>query len=182
MSGVVLRCSNCGTVQAVAGECEACHEAQVRYFCTNHMPGLWLDEPACPQCGARFGEYPPTPTTGRPTATRRVPTYRSLPEMARPEPDPDDESAPRDTMPSPAPGSETPDGPRRPTLGTLLEAIVYADRARRRRGVRSVDVSDRPVRATGSSCVRHLLLLALLLAAFFLVVPLLLGGALLQML
>jgi len=55
---VVLRCPNCGTTRATAGECEACHEAAARYFCTNHAPGLWLAEPACPTCGARFGEAP----------------------------------------------------------------------------------------------------------------------------
>jgi hypothetical protein len=181
MSGVVLRCSNCGTVQASTGECEACHEAQVRYFCTNHTPGLWLDVAACPQCGARFGEYPPAPTATRPTPTRPAPARpRSPPETARPAPD--DRSGPWDAVPSPSLDDEELGGSRRPTLGTLLEAIVYADRARRRREGRSIDVSDRPASAPGSGCVRRLLLLALLLAAFFLLVPLLLGGALLQIL
>ena len=32
MSGVVLRCPNCGTTQAGPGECEACHEAEVAYI------------------------------------------------------------------------------------------------------------------------------------------------------
>jgi hypothetical protein len=183
MSGVVLRCSNCGTVQASTGECEACHEAQVRYFCTNHTPGLWLDVSACPQCGARFGEYSPTATPKRTTATKPVPDRpRSSPETARPAPDPEDELGPWDTMPSPSLDGDPRERFRRPTLGTLLEAIVYADRARRRREVRSIDASDTPVHAPGSGCVRRLLLLALLLGAFFLLVPLLLGGALLQML
>ena len=53
---VVLRCPNCGTTRETPGECEACGEAQVRYFCTNHSPGIWLAERACPGCGARFGE------------------------------------------------------------------------------------------------------------------------------
>jgi hypothetical protein len=183
MSGVVLRCSNCGTVQASTGECEACHEAQVRYFCTNHTPGLWLDVSACPQCGARFGEYPPTPTATRPPATRRGPARpRTLPETERPAPDPDDESGPWDAVPSPSLDGGPREGSRRPTLGTLLEAIVHADRARRRREARSIDVPDTPVHAPGSGCVRRLLLLALLLGAFFLLVPILIGGALLQML
>jgi hypothetical protein len=52
-SGVVERCPNCGTTQAIAGECDACHEAQVRYFCTNHDPGIWLAGATCPQCAAR---------------------------------------------------------------------------------------------------------------------------------
>ena len=33
---VVLRCPTCGTTQGDAGECEACSEGEVRYFCTNH--------------------------------------------------------------------------------------------------------------------------------------------------
>ncbi len=56
MSGVVLRCPNCGTTRALPGECDACHEAEVRFFCTNHKPGHWLKSAQCPDCGARFGE------------------------------------------------------------------------------------------------------------------------------
>jgi hypothetical protein len=183
MSGVVLRCSNCGTVQAGTGECEACHEAEVRYFCTNHTPGVWLDVPACLECGARFGEDPPPSLGARSTPTRPVPARPLLPlETARAGPDPDGESGPWDTMPSPSLDSDPREGPRRPTLGTLFEAIVYAEGARRRREGRSIDVSDTPVRAPGGGCVRRLLLLALLIAAFFLLAPLILGGALLQML
>ena len=52
MTGVVLRCPNCGTTRSTPGECEACHEAQVvRYYCTNHDPGEWLDEPTCGDAG-----------------------------------------------------------------------------------------------------------------------------------
>jgi hypothetical protein len=56
VTGVVLRCPNCGTVQGASGECDACHEGEVRYFCTNHAPGLWIEAPVCGACGARFGE------------------------------------------------------------------------------------------------------------------------------
>jgi len=66
---VVLRCPTCGTTQPVVGECEACHDAQVRYFCTNHTPGLWLDEPTCPRCGSRFGE---ASSAARPRTTSPV--------------------------------------------------------------------------------------------------------------
>jgi hypothetical protein len=59
LSGVVLRCPNCGTTQAAEGQCDACHEASVRYFCRNHNPGVWLEGEACPQCGARFGDPEP---------------------------------------------------------------------------------------------------------------------------
>ena len=47
MSGVVLRCPNCGTTRSTPGMCEACHEAEVRYYCTNHTPGLWLNASTC---------------------------------------------------------------------------------------------------------------------------------------
>lgn len=55
---VVLRCPTCGTTQRHEGECEACSEGEVRYFCTNHAEGIWLDEPVCGRCGARFGDAP----------------------------------------------------------------------------------------------------------------------------
>ena len=74
---VVKRCPNCGTTQDAAGECEACHEADVRYFCLNHEPGLWLAGRTCPQCAARAAPSarpaPPTsapPPYARPAALR----------------------------------------------------------------------------------------------------------------
>jgi hypothetical protein len=73
---VVQRCPNCGTTRATPGECEACHEAQVRYFCTNHTPGVWLPSSQCPQCGARFGEparRAPVPTAARAPVVKRAP-------------------------------------------------------------------------------------------------------------
>ena len=70
---VVQRCPNCGTTQASAGECEACHEGQVRYFCTNHEPGVWLAGRTCPQCEARAA------ITARPAASTSA-----LPSHARP--------------------------------------------------------------------------------------------------
>ena len=73
MSGVVLRCPNCGTTRTTPGECEACHEAQVRYHCTTHTPGRWLDTPSCPQCGARFGEPISTPVRPVRTTSTREP-------------------------------------------------------------------------------------------------------------
>lgn len=54
-TGVVIRCPNCGTTQAALGECDACHEAETRYFCPDHEPGRWLDGPSCSACGARVG-------------------------------------------------------------------------------------------------------------------------------
>lgn len=180
MSGVVLRCSNCGTVQGRTGECEACHEAQVRYFCTNHTPGLWLDAQACLQCGARFGEAPAAPKATRPAAVHPAPPRR-LPEAVRRAPARDDTEGAWDTMPSPSPDGGVPDGLRRHPAGLVLEALAYAARARRMRKAR-VDVAGAPVRASGGGCAGRLLLLALLLAGLFLLIPLLLGGALLRML
>jgi hypothetical protein len=69
MTGIMLRCPNCGTTRVTLGECEACHEAQVRYYCTNHTPGHWLDSSSCPQCGAVFGESMDNPA--RPAPARR---------------------------------------------------------------------------------------------------------------
>ena len=66
MSAVVLRCDNCGTSQSARGLCEACHEGQVRYFCTNHDPGRWLETNKCTQCGAEYGV-----TVTIPAATKR---------------------------------------------------------------------------------------------------------------
>lgn len=88
MSGVVLRCPNCGTTRALPGECDACHEAEVRFFCTNHKPGHWLESAQCPECGARFGEHAksptpePTPVAPRPPRPSRRPQQPA--ELSRP--------------------------------------------------------------------------------------------------
>jgi hypothetical protein len=66
---VTLRCPSCGTTRDAPGECDACHDAKVRYFCDNHVPGVWLKGRTCEQCGARSGESagPPLPPARRPT-------------------------------------------------------------------------------------------------------------------
>lgn len=89
MSGVVLRCPNCGTTRGSPGECEACHEAQVRYYCTNHTPGRWLEARACPECGASFGAPARAPAAPAPAAPKRTPPPASTapprpPPPARP--------------------------------------------------------------------------------------------------
>jgi len=98
MSGVVLRCPNCGTTRSATGECEACHEAQVRYFCSNHEPGRWLDAPACQQCGARFGD-PARPATMRPPV-RPSPAPAPAPAPARPTAGPRPGGGPASVPPS----------------------------------------------------------------------------------
>jgi hypothetical protein len=81
VSDVVIRCPNCGTTQQTLGECEACHEADTRYFCPNHAPGRWLDGPACAACGAHFtgrtAGVPPAPPAPPPVA--RPPRDRARP-------------------------------------------------------------------------------------------------------
>lgn len=90
MTGVVLRCPNCGTTRATPGECEACHEAQVRYYCTNHKPGIWLEQPACGRCGARFGVAAPPrrapPRSKSPGKPPPAPPPRRSPTPAAPPP------------------------------------------------------------------------------------------------
>jgi len=79
MSEVVIRCPNCGTTQSALGECDACHEAETRYFCTNHVPGRWLDGPACSECGARFGVDRARSRPAPPPSPRPVPRPRAEP-------------------------------------------------------------------------------------------------------
>lgn len=99
MSGVGLRCPACGTTQSHPGECDACLEGNVRYFCSNHSPGLWLDEAVCKACGAEFGATPRRLPEPAPRATPTVPAR----ERRRP--------GSRPTMP---PGVPSPAGLRRP--------------------------------------------------------------------
>ena len=79
MSRVVLRCPNCGTTRGAPGRCDACHDAEVKYFCTNHSPGRWLTGPTCDTCGGYFGERRPAPppvakpTTASPRSEERRP-------------------------------------------------------------------------------------------------------------
>ena len=134
---VVLRCPNCGTTQGHVGECEACSEGEVQYFCTNHDEGIWLDTPVCARCGAKFGDAPRKPTPSRmppriptrpagapdfrPPARPRTPERMAGPEFGRrPPPRPDDDE--------PVEGEVL---PRTPSLGELLEEITE-ERARAR--------------------------------------------------
>ena len=100
MSDVVLRCPNCGTTQPRAGECEACHEADVRYYCPNHSPGRWLDEPRCAECDARRArERAAGPPPPRRTPTSRTPAARP-PRRTPDAPDPFDDRPRRREEPS----------------------------------------------------------------------------------
>jgi hypothetical protein len=109
MKPVVIRCPNCGSTQASLGECEACHHAEVGYFCPNHAPGQWIDGPACPSCGARFGAAPARtgPISGPP---RRAPKASNTVDWGP-------RSAP---TPPPSPRPESPDEVLARTIEEML--------------------------------------------------------------
>lgn len=163
---VVLRCPNCGTTAAHAGECEACHETEVRYFCSNHTPGLWLDTSSCPTCGARFG-----------VADRRPPAVEPPPARTRP-------SVPRASITSrPSapirPRTRAPDYTdelgRAPPPAPLWQSLLKAALRARYLSPRALPHRERaPVGPGLGGCLRRLIMLVLLLllalagAVFFL--------------
>ena len=179
MSGIVLRCPNCGTVQPTGGECEACREAQIRYFCTNHTPGLWLDSASCAKCGARFGDTAPARATPpAPTSRTDYPPPRgreSAPDMRGSHPDlgPWGGGAPAE---DPSLGDSR--GARPDPTRLLLAIFSAAARARGSRSAPSDYEDDAPPRRRGGGCMGRLLMLALLLIGLFLIVPILLGALL----
>ncbi len=177
MSGVVLRCPNCGTIQGSEGQCDACHEASVRYFCTNHTPGQWVEGSACPQCGARFGDPEPSPEVLRPVERPIAPPRPTRTPRYRPA-EPDPRLGPWDTEASAAPGTE-PSGPPAPDpFRILLGAVAAAARARSMRAERR-DYDDlEPTRRRGGGCFGRVVMLLLFLIALFLLVPVFLGALL----
>ena len=173
MSGIVLRCPNCGTTQGSQGQCDACHEAAVRYFCTNETPGLWLDAPACPRCSAQFGDPSPSrleksaPTTSievRPPVVRRPPPAPATPDLDPGPWESDYAADPRDA--SRASGSDP--------FRLLLGAMVAAARARSERAASPGYDEVAPVRR-GGGCVGRIFMLILLLIAAILMAPIFLG-------
>jgi len=170
MSGVVLRCPNCGTVHPEPGECAACHEAQVRYFCTNHSPGVWLDAQACPQCGARFGDPAPKLRTPPPEPAPEIIQPRrerrgDARPWARPAAPPREIEEAEEIYPPPA---AAPDPTR-----ILLDMLGAAARRRAPRGVRP-DYEHPPVRRRGG-CIRTLVTLVMLVIGLFLLLPVILS-------
>jgi hypothetical protein len=182
---VVQRCPHCGTTRATPGECEACHEAQVRYYCTNHAPGLWLDGPACPKCGARFGdsvlrEAPPakatasraratTPPRARPTPTPPPPRpsrAASLPKATGAAEASHRERWPARDLPAPGEREWEPSAPGMALVQQILRAILSG-----RSGPLTARRSERPRSRSGVGCLLRLLLIGLVLL-------LTLGGAL----
>jgi hypothetical protein len=171
LSGVVLRCPNCGTIQPVEGQCDACHEAAVRFYCTNHAPGLWLEGSACPQCGARFGDPVPSrppnaPPRAAPLEVRVPPTRRST---EADEPELWETEVP--TRMDPGRLGRTGPDPFRILLGAMMSAA----RARSARAD-SLDHEDSlGGRPRGGCCLGRLLVLALLLFALALLAPMFFG-------
>jgi hypothetical protein len=179
---VVLRCPACGTTQEHGGECDACSEVEVRYFCTNHDEGIWLDGPVCSRCGAKFGEASRTPQAPRaprvPTPPTRAPDFRP-PSARTPEHPPGVDFGRR------PPRRSEPEAPAEPevlppSLGELLEELA---RQRARAGgpyeAEGPWVTPRTHRGgfpLGGCLIRIASLAFLLLAAFILFLFLLFGG------
>jgi hypothetical protein len=177
MTGVVLRCPNCGTVQAGTGECDACHEGEVRYFCTNHTPGRWLDARGCDLCGARFGEVAPEPRT--------VPASTQLP-LQEPPPSPPTARSGRspwaDPIPEPDAFSAGGDYAEPDLALERLRELVEGEEDDRGAGTEEPrDYGTEPGRMPGRGCGK--IVLALILAALFLVIvgPLLVGTIFLRL-
>lgn len=174
---VIQRCPHCGTTKSSPGECEACHEAQVRLYCTNHTPGIWLDASACPECGARLGDRvervdrvererprksaaPASRVSRAPTPTPAVRTRRASPPVAAPSP-PRPRPRAREVTPDvwPTRRDETELTPRTLPWQRLLEAVVRARSTR----ARWAPERGGPPLGRAAGCLSRLLLVAVVL-------------------
>ena len=189
MTGVILRCPNCGTSKTTPGECEACHEAQVRYYCTNHRPGRWLDASVCPECGAKFGD--PVRPAARPVSPAAPPRPRTTISPAAP-PRADPPLSPPRTSAKPwsrrewerSPGPDLGTGDERASVGDvrtarMLEILRAASRASRmsRRATYTTPEAPPVGAALGGCLMRFVILAMFLLISFFLMLSLV-GGSL----
>jgi hypothetical protein len=195
MSRIVLRCPNCGTTQAGTGECEACHEARVSYYCTNHSPGHWLEAPTCPQCGARFGEPSPVAKMPPPLATRPAPVTPERQPAPEPAPSgPWTRSAPRRGSSEPVSPATVPPLPpsvredpraaeREAMTRRLRDIVMRGPAASRYPEVRRAELPDsRPARNVMAGFIRRLMLLAFFFMAATFLLSLFSGGPMLQIL
>lgn len=193
MSRVVLRCPNCGTNQAGPGECEACHEAQVAYHCTNHSPGRWLESLTCQQCGARFGEASPAARTSPSPATWPAPAAQT-PQPARepvpsspwtrsaPRPAPSGPVSPPTALPLPTPVREDPRAAERAAMTRRLrDILIRGPAAGRYPEARRPEAPGLPRNAM-AGLIRRLMMLAFFFIAAMFLVSLFSGGPLLQIL
>ncbi|HEX2543058.1 MAG TPA: hypothetical protein VHM00_18500 [Caldimonas sp.] len=193
MSAVVLRCPNCGTTRGAPGECDACHDADVRYYCSNHSPGRWLDGVACPQCGAKFGEPSrPPPRAPAPSARAPSPAGRTSPPPHSTRPPTPSWRETRPPPPSPAsppraprwPGRRTgpPSDDDRPVRGPTLDEILREATRPRRIPPEAPPAPDiGPVIRGVGGCLVRAVLLALFLIVALVIGLFVFGGALLQM-
>jgi len=191
MTGVILRCPHCGTSTTTPGECEACHEAQVRYYCTNHQPGRWLDASACSQCGAKFGDpVRPAAKSAPPAASPRPRTTitSATPPRADPPPLPPRTSTKpwgrrvRERSPDLDAGDES-TLTRDPRTARMLEILRAASRAgRMSRGAAYPTRETPPVGAALGGCLMRFVFLVMFLFIILTLMLSLLGGSFLQML
>lgn len=183
MSGVVLRCPTCGTTQVKPGECEACFEGTVRYFCDNHSPGLWLDAAVCKACGATVGRAAPkAPERSRPVGAS-VPVHKTrrpgaaasgAPRRGEPSPGAVRRPPPREFEPEEAPAA--------PSLRDLL-AHLATERDRPAYEVETIPppAPELPRRAPFvAGCLLRLVLLVLFLIVLAVTGLLVLFGGLFQ--
>jgi hypothetical protein len=181
---VVLRCPNCGTTRATPGECEACQEGPVRYFCTNHAPGIWLSERTCSKCGSSFGE--PARATSAERARPAHPPARAAVAVRVREPMPE---SPVVSSSRPAPRPRYPRA-ERPAVGEALEpselrippwqkALSAALRARSA-AIAARDPERLPLALGTFGCLRRLLLTAVVLLLAIGTAVFLFGRALFQ--
>lgn len=178
---VVLRCPTCGTTQGHAGECEACSEGEVRYFCTNHGGGIWLDGPVCSRCGATFGARPKEPRIPAASAPPAgAPDFR--PPRARRGPGAPPEPGRPPRMRPEREEPVTPDVLRpTPSLGELLGDMLE-ERARGRARYEAEEVPwaepriRRPAFPVGGCLVRIVGLVFLAIVAVIILLFVLFGG------
>lgn len=185
MTGVILRCPNCGTSTSTTGECEACHEAQVRYYCTSHKPGRWLDESACPQCGAKFGDPVRRPSRRAPAAApprSRTTPAPPTPPRAHPRPSP---WSHREREGSPA--SDRGEGDKSVALrglrtARMLEIFRAASRTSRMspRATYTAPATP-PVGAALGGCLMRFVILAMFLVFMFVLMLSFVGGSLFEL-
>ena len=181
MSGVALRCPSCGTTQAHPGECDACYEAQVRYFCDNHTPGRWLDQPHCEACGARFGEPTKTPVSRTPAAAATVPRVRGRTHPPR------EGLTPPPPPPPRGGGERIPEPPERPAPAAPPDLAEFLRRllaARARPRYEEEPLLRAPVsfgRPRRGGCLGKLVLFVFIMLAFVLLGPLLMFGGIFRL-
>jgi hypothetical protein len=178
MTGVVLRCPHCGTTRPTAGECEACHEAEVRPFCSNHSPGRWLEGPQCEACGALLGDTAPARAPPAP-----VPPPSRRPAAPTTTPPPTVRARPAEHSRRGYPGSDV-DAARAAMIRRWREALLSSS-ARARRAPEEPEPHSydaAPIVRGVGGCLVRLVVMLIVLVIGFVGAAVLFGGSLLRML